>query len=328
MDERLQEILVGAETQAITAFQNAYNGGLYDGWFDTDVDSTGFLKLYARADGAAFQRFKGEFDVERLVHRNHTIIADTFGEVIEIPIKDWEILLAWLSTNFGPLLAEAATNAAHLKDELITDLLKQAIDENAINPNLFDDSVFFGEVDLPGSGGNKPASKLSNRIKAKSRDADGVRDAFYAAKGKISKMLKPNGKPYHGGGVFLEGFDLMFSTADEQVINRVFDNNRTTSRDSQDKIMGVDTVENNLWDAAKIDGLFLRPKRRIGMALFQVVMRTENPEFFTDMPPSAPGGFRTAEQQTKLKYTSSAVLDIEVGLANAYAGVWIDLPAA
>lgn len=328
MDERLQEILVGAETKAITAFQNAYSGGLYDGWFDTEVEPTGFLKLYARADGAGFQRFKGEFDVERIVHRDFTIIADTFGEVIEIPIKDWEILLAWLSTKFGPLLAEAATNAAHLKDQLITDLLKLAIDESATNPNLFDDTTFFGEIDLPGSGGNKPASKLSNRIKAKSRDADGIRDAFYAAKGKISKMLKPNGTVYHGGGVFAEGFDLMFSTADEQVINRVFDNNRTTSRDSQDKIMGVATVENNLWDAAKIDGLFLRPKRRIGMALFQVVMRTENPEFFSDMPPSAPGGFRTAEQQTKLKFTASAVLDLEVGLGNPYGGVWIDLPAA
>lgn len=326
MDENLQEILVGAETKAVAAFQSEYRGGLYDGHFDVETDATGYLKLYGRADGAGFQRFKGEFDVHRIAHRNHTIIADTFGEVVEIPIKDWELLLAWLGQNFGPLLAEAATNAAHLKDELITDLIKDAIDTSVTNANLFNDSTFFGELTLPGAGAGKPAGKLVNRCAASARTATGIRDAFYKAKKLLSTMKKPNGKPYHGGGVFMEGFSLMFPTSLEQTVNEVFDNNRTSSRDSKDKIMGVDTRENNLWDAEGINGLLLVPKRKRGMGMFQVVQRTNNPEFFSDLPAENPGNFRTAEQQTKLKYTASATLDVEVGLGNPYAGVWIDIP--
>lgn len=325
MDPELHEMLIGAGTDAIGAFHAAIEESIYSSWIDVATEPLGYKKHFASAKGNGFTKFDGEVDATELVHRSYQIIAQKYTQAVKIPKLEWKQLLAWLGNNFSDELSEVMADAGAAMDESITALIKSAIDPTASNPNLFHDSKFFGTYDLPSSGALAPG-QMKNLVKVKTRDAAGLREGFRKGKSLISTMKRPNGKAYHRGGVYRQGFELMFSTADEALIDEVFDTNMTTSRDNKDKIMNVDVQENNLWEAEGMDLILMRPKMGRSMSGFQVVKTEDAPVETNNLPRTAPNGFEEASVQALQAYRSTAVLHMETGFGNPYDLVALLLP--
>ena len=82
MDEDIHELLIGAQTTALGAFQNAWEGSIYAGWLDTRTNAQGFIKEFASVDGGGFEKFQGEFNVGELSYRGYQILAQKFGKVL------------------------------------------------------------------------------------------------------------------------------------------------------------------------------------------------------------------------------------------------------
>lgn len=327
MDPELLDKLLGANTMAVGAFEGAMAEIKYAPITDFRTDPRGLVKFFASADGKQWERFDGEFKTGRLVHRTQVIKVDLFGKMIEIPRQDWEKLLAWLGSNYGPLLRDAMSGAVFKMEEELDKLVYAAI-SGVATPNLYHDTLFIGEgIQLPGGAANPGGpARLTNKAPAQPKSAEGLKAAYYAAKKLFTTaMQKPDGTRYHNGQSMGRGVGIMFPTSAEPFIDAAFDRGVRTSRDVEDKITSVKTfVEMPSWDDQGINGCIIFPLNKTGRLMpLQVVRTTDNVKVETDMPGSRAESLRpTAEQMRLQKYSAIATHEFEVGPGSPYGLVW------
>lgn len=331
MNPDLLELLLGASTEALDAFDGQATTNIYAPIAEFHTDPSGIKKLLASADASQWQRFDGEFDFARLVHRVQTIKADLFGTAIEIARPDRESLMNKLRRDLPGLINDKMSSAqAKIEDEWTT-LLKSATDGDTI-ANLYHDTKFIGaDIELPGGAANPGGpAKLTNKTASVARSVDGIIEGYYAAKDLFNlKMPKPNGKRYHNGMSMGEGIGVMYPSSVSRLINRAFERGKFTASENNERIVGV--REENFhemypWDEAGISGMIYFPIRKVGRLMpLQGVRTTEALKFEGNLPGmgGVAEGYSDQQAWALQKYFLGATMNFEVAVGSPYGLVFV-----
>lgn len=338
MNPDLLELLLGASTDALDAFDGMATQNIYAPIAEFHNDPSGIKKLMASADGTNWERFDGEFGFGKLVHRLQTIKADLFGTAIEIFRPENESLMEKLSRDLSGLMNDKMSSAqAKIEDEW-TKLLKDAVDGVTL-PNLYHDSKFIGaDIEVPGGDANPGGpSKVTNKTAAVARTVEGIIEGYYLAKDLFNlKMRKPNGERYHNGMSMGEGIGVMYPSSISRKIAQSFDIGKFTANENNERIVGV--KEENLnemfpWDDAGINGMIYYPIRRTGRLMpLQGVRTTQALKFEGNLPGMGGVGEGYSDQKAWAlqKYFIGATMKFEVAPGSIYGMVFVPFatPAA
>lgn len=334
MDEELQVLIEAAETRAVNEFRSRYQSGVYSELVQTRTDARGFIKLFATAEGGVFERFKGSFSASSIEERGLTIIADRFGLSKNIPMQKWEQLLAWLGASFPGLMADVGMAAAFKIDLLINDLLAKAVAGTIASPtnlpNLYDDAVFLGNVEAPGSGAHGPKIVNVNRLNGGAYNEANLTAAYYTVLEALAEFKSPDGSPYFNPMELVGGLRIMHPILGKvtRLIDLVFDTGRTVGDHTRPRITGLTMKPNSLWNQdarLKGTGLYFYLPTVSNLTAFQFVQTVTGLKFADDLPANEGATSKqSAEQQKTQKYTMTATKDMEVGLGSPLQGMWVD----
>lgn len=332
MNPDLLDLLLGASTDALDAFDGEATTNIYAPIAEFHVEPSGIKKLMASADATQWERFDGEFNFGRLVHRVQTIRSDLFGTAIEIGRPDREKLMEKLNRDLPGLINDKMSSAVAKMEDEWTKLLKKAVDGTDSLPNLYHDTKLIGEdLELPGGAANPGGpAKLTNKTKAVDKTVEGIIQGYYLAKDLFNlNMPKPNGERYHNGVTMGQGVGVMYASSLSRLIDRAFDRRRFTGNANNERITGV--AEENFhemypWDGAGIDGMLYFPVRRVGRIMpLQGVRVTETLKFDGNLPGmgGVGEGFMTQEAWALQKFFLGATMEFEVAPGSPYGMVFV-----
>lgn len=330
MDPELQKLLEAVTTVANTEFTNRYMGGVYGELMNVHTDARGYIKLFAQAEGAMFERWRGKGNVSSITEGTHKILADLFTYSKEIPIRKWDQLMAWLGNNWPGMLATAGRKAAFKFDEVATELLDDAVGGTSPN-SLYGTSMWLGEVTIPGSDGKK----FSNREDLGELTEDNLREAYYQAIENLAERVCADGSPYFDIEDMATQIRLMYAPTAKltRLINKVFDTGRTSSRDQVDKITDIMVKPNQIWlnpkfknlNGADAGGIMFYYPNMGNLRAFQAVQTEEGIGLEDDLPLNQDAAQKlTRDQQLNRHYTFTATKDMEVGAGTPSQFLWFD----